>query len=456
MNIHFIGVCGTFMGGVARFAKALGNTVSGSDKNTYPPMSTQLADLGIELFEGYSADNIAPDIDIIIVGNTISRGNPELEHVLSQNLAYTSGAQWLNENVLHDKWVIAVSGTHGKTTTSSLITWILEYCGYNPSFLIGGVPANFGVSSRLTESTFFVIEADEYDTAFSDKRSKFLHYNPRTLIINNLEFDHADIFKDIEAIQTQFHHLLKILPENGQVIYNQAEELVTQTITKGCWSEQKTFLISTSEAPKDELANWQIMSTNADASKFNVKNNGQSYPTHWNLIGQHNLNNAISAIAAVHHVGVTPENAVAALPSFTSVARRLELKTQINGVSIYDDFAHHPTAISLTLKALRNKVGKQKIIAVLEARSNTMRMGFHKDKLVDSLTEADIAFIYLPKSIEWRDQLNNGKNLVIESEFDNLMQAIHSQCGHDTHVLIMSNGSFENIHKRLENAIINS
>ncbi len=461
MNIHIIGICGTFMGGIARMAKTLGHTVSGSDQNTYPPMSTQLESMGVELFEGYSADNIAENIDIVIVGNTISRGNPELEHVLNNHLHFTSGAQWLHENVLRDKWVVAVSGTHGKTTTSSLITWILEYCGYEPSYLIGGVPANFGESSRLTDSMFFVIEADEYDTAFSDKRSKFVHYAPNTLVINNLEFDHADIFNNLEDIQTQFHHLLKILPENGQVIYNQSETSVQQTISKGCWSEQQTFEVNDSASEKITTSDWSIHPNKADASEFTVSNKDKEVIGKWDLIGQHNLNNAITAIAAVNHVGVTVEQAIAALPEFKSVARRLETKAQGNGVTIYDDFAHHPTAITLTLDALRNNVGSEKIVAVLEARSNTMKMGYHKDKLADSLQKADTVYVYLPESIEWRNELNGGDNMYITDNFEQLLQSIQEECNSGspqvpTHVLIMSNGGFQGIHSRLEKTIINT
>ncbi len=433
------------MGGIARLAIELGHKVSGSDQNTYPPMSTQLADLGVSLSDGYHSDNIPEDADIIVVGNTISRGNPELEWTLSNNKAYTSGAQWLSENVLRDRWVLAVAGTHGKTTTSSLLTWILEYCDYQPGFLIGGVPENFGQSARLGSSSFFVIEADEYDTAFSDKRSKFVHYHPKTLIINNLEFDHADIFADLAAIQQQFHHLLKIVPEHGQVIWNQSQDAIKEVLDMGCWSQHKSFSFNPSSTDTD----WQIKGLNPEASEFEVNNQNQVYQGKWELIGQHNLNNAISAIAAAHHVGVPVAQSCEALQQFKSVKRRLELKASINNIQIYDDFAHHPTAIEFTLRALRNKVGSERIIAVIEPRSNTMKMGVHKAAFPKATEVADIVAYHLPSGLNWDGSFLENEQTKLYHSTDDLLAFLVQSAQANDHILMMSNGGFENIHNRL-------
>jgi len=432
------------MGGVARLARDLGLQVTGSDANTYPPMSTQLETLGIELFEGYHANNIPDDVDVVLVGNTISRGNPELEHVLEKGLTYTSGAQWLGDNVLNGRWVLAVAGTHGKTTTSSLLAWLLEDNGLAPGYLIGGVPENFGESARLGSTPFFVIEADEYDTAFSDKRSKFLHYHPRTLILNNLEFDHADIFTDLSAIQTQFHHLLKIVPQHGQIIHNTCSEAINEVLSWGLWSETKSFA--------NERADWQIDKTKEDASEFVIKHQNERYPASWNLIGDHNMQNALAAVAAAHHVGIPIANAVQSLSKFKSVKRRMEKIYDSDSVTVFDDFAHHPTAITETLTGLRNAVGRDPIIAVLEPRSNTMKQGVHKHLLEDSVSSADRVLIFAGEDVQWNiKQLENSKIATYEDS-EKLLEQLYKiiqQYEQPCNVLIMSNGSFENLYRRL-------
>ncbi|MBX2847623.1 MAG: UDP-N-acetylmuramate:L-alanyl-gamma-D-glutamyl-meso-diaminopimelate ligase [Acidiferrobacterales bacterium] len=444
MNIHIIGVCGTFMGGVARLARDLGHTVSGSDANTYPPMSTQLESLGIQLFEGYRDSNISDDADIIVVGNTISRGNPELEYVLEKGLAFTSGAQWLREYVLQDRWVLGVAGTHGKTTTSSILAWILEDNQLNPGYLIGGVPENFGESARLGETPFFVIEADEYDTAFSDKRSKFVHYRARTLILNNLEFDHADIFANLNAIQTQFHHLVKTIPESGLIIHNQESKAIAQTLELGCWSQTAGFGLSEGD--------WQSHKVSEDASKFMIAHNNQEYLAEWSLIGEHNMQNALAAIAAAHHVGIPIEHAVKSLATFKSVKRRLELLYEDDKVRVYDDFAHHPTAIEETLKAVRNKVGDQNILAVLEPRSNTMKQGVHKHLLANSLQSANNALIYADDNVSWDINSIADDKIATFNSTEELLGSIIQSIKHAnsiSNIIIMSNGGFENLHQRL-------
>ena len=440
------------MGGVARLAKELGHSVSGSDANTYPPMSTQLESLGVGLHEGYCPSNIPDDADIIIIGNTIGRGNPELEHVLDRNLPYTSGAQWLGENLLRDRWVLAVSGTHGKTTTSSLLAWILEANGLEPGYLIGGVPENFGESARLGNSQFFVIEADEYDTAFSDKRSKFLHYHPRTLIINNLEFDHADIFRDMRAIEDQFHHLLKIVPSHGLVIANGLESSIKSVITRGCWSELSHFL--------GEACDWDVTETCDDYSKFIIHNKGQQTPCKWNLIGKHNMHNALAAVAAAHHIGVTVKDAVGALAEFRSVKRRMELiysgTHKGHEVKVFDDFAHHPTAIAKTLDGLRKQVPEENIIAVLEPRSNTMKQGVHKHLLNEALGLADTSLIYASAQVEWDINMLEADNVQTSRDVNTLIDILISQIEQSnrrSNVLIMSNGGFEGLYQRLLNRL---
>ncbi|MGH1427698.1 MAG: UDP-N-acetylmuramate:L-alanyl-gamma-D-glutamyl-meso-diaminopimelate ligase [Arenicella sp.] len=455
-KIHIIGICGTFMGGVAKLAKELGFQVQGSDQNTYPPMSTQLESLGVTLFNGYDSSNIDENIDTIIVGNTISRGNPELEYVLNTKMPYISGAQWLSENVLHERWVLAISGTHGKTTTSSLLAWILEDCGYQPGFLIGGVPENFGISARLGKSDFFVIEADEYDTAFSDKRSKFIHYKPNTLVINNLEFDHADIFSDLKAIQTQFHHLIKIIPTNGQIIYNAQQSSIQETLEKGIWSETQSF--SYSEKNNDEQNNFHVIKSNESGSAFDVIHENKRYSCEWNLIGEHNLNNAIAAIAAARHIGVTIQEACQSLKQFKSVKRRLELRGQVNNICVYDDFAHHPTAIASTISGLKARINSEnhcadnkqgKLIAVIEARSNTMKMGTHKHALKKAVIDADRTFFAIPENVSWDTDEISGSNIHLINDIEQLVSEIISIAQPNDHILIMSNGGFSDIHNIL-------
>ena len=450
-KIHIIGICGTFMGGIAKLAKELGFEVQGSDQNTYPPMSTQLSSLGITLFSGYKKDNLDDDIDIVIVGNTISRGNPELEQALNAKIPYTSGAQWLAENVLHNRWVLAISGTHGKTTTSSLLAWILQDCGYNPGFLIGGVPENFGTSARLGDSHFFVIEADEYDTAFSDKRSKFVHYHPNTLVINNLEFDHADIFDNLRDIQTQFHHLIKTIPENGQIIYNATQTTIQETINMGCWSEIRHFSYQIDS--EDKKADFKISQKTPSGSQFHIEYKQQNYPVSWDLIGDHNLNNAIAGIAAAHHVGVPIKESCNALSSFKSVKRRLEFRGEVNNIHIYDDFAHHPTAIKSTIEGLRANIKDNgdptRLIAIIEARSNTMKMGVHKDNLTNAVAEADLAFFVVPKNVSWDTKQLISKTTSLFFDTTELIENVLGTIQMGDHILIMSNGSFDDIHNQI-------
>ena len=437
------------MGGVARLAKELGFRVSGSDANTYPPMSTQLETLGIELHEGYRAENIPSDVDKIIIGNTIGRGNPELEFVLDNNLPYTSGAQWLGENVLQNRWVLGVSGTHGKTTTSSMLAWLLEDNGLAPGYLIGGVPENFGESARLGgETPFFVIEADEYDTAFSDKRSKFVHYRTRTLVINNLEFDHADIFSDLKAIQTQFHHLIKTIPSHGQVISNSESPAIDEVLELGCWSEHRSFAGPNSD--------WQAIKKTDNAEQFDIIHNNQAHAVKWNLIGDHNMHNALAAVAAAHHVGVQVADAVKSLSTFKSVKRRMEKIYEGSPfgskVSVYDDFAHHPTAIEQTISGLRNSVGEEEIIAVLEPRSNTMKQGVHKDLLPVSLKKANRTLIYAGDQVKWDiNEIADEKTTTfsdVNALLDILVKQLETE-SRPTNILIMSNGGFEGLYDRL-------
>ena len=447
MKIHIIGICGTFMGGVARLACDLDFKVTGSDANTYPPMSTQLESLGIELFEGYRAENIPEDTDTVIIGNSISRGNPELEHVLDKGLTYTSGAQWLGENVLKERWVLGVSGTHGKTTTSSILAWLLEDNQLNPGYLIGGVPENFGESARLGTTPFFVIEADEYDTAFSDKRSKFVHYQPRTLVINNLEFDHADIFNDLNAIQTQFHHLIKTIPQHGQIIHNATSPAIDETLSMGTWSELKSF-----NPTSNSNADWACEKMSADASSFKLIHQNRSYEVHWPLIGDHNMANALAAVAAAHHVGVQIHDAVTSLSTFKSVKRRLEKIYDNDNVRVFDDFAHHPTAISETVNALRNNVGNENIIAILEPRSNTMKQGVHKHLLVDSLKQANQVLVYADKNVKWNTDELKSSNISVFGDTEILLNTLLekiNQTNNISNILIMSNGGFESLYQRL-------
>jgi len=440
MHLHIIGICGTFMGGIAAIAKQLGYQVSGSDANVYPPMSTQLEALGITLQSGYRAENLDNTPDLVIVGNALSRGNPEVERVLRDRLAYTSGAQWLHDNVLRKHWVLAVSGTHGKTTTASMLAWILESAGYNPGFLIGGVPENFGVSARKTDSNFFVIEADEYDTAFFDKRSKFVHYSPDTLIINNLEFDHADIFSDLAAIQKQFSHLLRVVPDSGQIIIPDDDTVIDQVIAKGCWSEVVRVGAN---------ADWDYQIEQQDGRCFSVtqKSTAEIHRVNWNLLGEHNVANAVMAILAARHVGIELETSTNILQQFKSPKRRMELLADIEGIKVYDDFAHHPTAIKTTLAGLRAH-HEGRIIAVLEPRSNTMKLGSHGDALAQSLAQADISFVLQPESISW-SVAEAIPAAATATSAEGLIEKIVPELKPGDAILIMSNGSFDGIHQKL-------
>ena len=446
MRVHILGVCGTFMGGLAVMAKRMGHTVTGSDAGVYPPMSTQLEAEGIELMQGYSADNLAIKPDIVVIGNALSRGNVEVEAVLNLGLPYTSGAQWLAEHVLQGRWVLAVAGTHGKTTTSSMLAWILEYAGLQPGFLIGGVPLNFGISARLGESDYFVIEADEYDTAFFDKRSKFVHYRPKTCVLNNLEFDHADIFDDLDAIKRQFHHLVRTVPSNGLLVSPSNDSHLAEVVELGCWTAVEQFSVT---ASTDAL--WFADNISAGESEFDVYyQRAKVGRVAWSLSGRHNVSNALAALAAANHVGVKPTIAIEALAAFQNVKRRMEIRAVINNITLYDDFAHHPTAIASTLAGLRGKVGERRIIAVLEPRSNTMKMGVHKETLLPSLADADQAFIYLPDEISWQIDADAYANTRIFNSMDRLIDAIILEVKENDQVLFMSNGGFAGIHQTVE------
>ena len=445
MHIHILGICGTFMGGTALLARAAGHRVTGCDANVYPPMSTQLTEQGIELTEGYGAGQIALSPDLFVVGNAISRGNPLLEEILNRGLPYISGPQWLADNILRDKWVLGVAGTHGKTTTTSLLAWILEEGGLNPGFLVGGVPLDFGISARLTDSPFFVIEADEYDTAFCDKRSKFVHYRPRTAILNNLEFDHADIFADLDAIETQFHHFVRTLPGNGLIVANGVEASIKRVLARGCWTPVEWFNVDSA---------WQVGNSTAD--EFDILFEGKDMGrARLSLPGVHNRANALAALAAARHAGVPVDIGIKALRTFQGVKRRLELCGTIRGVTVYDDFAHHPTAIAATISGLRGKVGRKRILAVLEPRSNTMKRGAMKDQLAASLREADLIFCY-SRDLGWDvaaalSPLQN--KAVIFDDLETLIMAVVHAAEQGDHVLLMSNGSFGGIRPKLLRAL---
>jgi UDP-N-acetylmuramate: L-alanyl-gamma-D-glutamyl-meso-diaminopimelate ligase len=456
MHIHILGICGTFMGGLAVLARQAGHKVTGCDANVYPPMSTQLQAQGIALIEGFGADQISLQPDLYVVGNVVSRGNPLMEEILNRGLPYTSGPQWIGEHILRDRWVLAVAGTHGKTTTSSMLAWILEDAGYDPGFLIGGVPMNFGISARLAgksgESDFFVIEADEYDTAFFDKRSKFVHYRPRTAILNNLEYDHADIFPDLAAIETQFHHLVRTVPGLGRVLVNAREPALQRVLARGCWSERESF------GTVDDTG-WSL-EEHHDGS-FDVAHDGAALGTvRWNLSGEHNRLNALAAIAAARHVGVPPAQGIAALTRFESVRRRMEVRGTVNGVTVYDDFAHHPTAIATTVAGLRKQAGGARILAVLEPRSNTMKLGAMKAALPDSLAEADLVYGYGAPSgkdaLGWSlaDALAPlGARVKTFDDIDALVAAVAGEARSGDQVLAMSNGGFGGVHQKLLDAL---
>ena len=447
MHLHFLGICGTFMGSLAILAKELGYRVSGSDQNVYPPMSTQLEQLGIEIIQGYDPSQLDTDPDLVIVGNAMSRGNPCVEAVLERGIHHTSGPQWLHDHLLRDRWVLAVSGTHGKTTTATMLAWILEYAGLKPGFLIGGVPLDFDCSARLGETDFFVIEADEYDTAFFDKRSKFVHYNPRTLVINNLEFDHADIFDDLAAIQKQFHHLMRLVPTSGRVIYPSDIPAVEQVIEQGSWCE----LESTSMRVGHSDAAIGEQESGGQRFQICVKEHAPVW-VDWELTGEHNQRNALHALLAARHVGVTPEVSAEALSQFKSVKRRMELLGQFAGVSIYDDFAHHPTAIATTLQGMRAKVQDEKLIAIIEPRSNTMKQGVFKNQLAASASKADAVFWYQPEAQEWSlsDQVTGFEGQKVFNSIELLLESLKPELQQNSHIVVMSNGGFEGIHGRIE------
>lgn len=448
MRIHILGICGTFMAGIAVIAKQAGHEVTGSDQNVYPPMSHQLEAQGITLLSGYEPAHIDPAVDVVIVGNVIRRGNPAMEYVLNNNIPYNSGPQWLYENILKDRWVLAVSGTHGKTTTTSMLTWILEFAGLNPGFLIGGVPENFSVSARIGADPFFVIEADEYDSAYFDKRSKFIHYRPKTLILNNLEFDHADIFPDLDAIKQQFHFLIRTVPGVGQIVWRGQDNNIANVLQKGCWSSQVTF------GPDGE---WQAHRMAEDGSHFKVLHQNQTVgEVHWNLVGNHNVENALAAIAAANHAGVAPDKAAAALSHFKNVKRRLEVRGSAKGIVLYDDFAHHPTAIATTLAGLRAKIGKEaRIVAVLEFGSYTMKSGVHQDAMQHSLVDADVVVCKKPESTwDLTSMLAQFKQPTFAfDQVDALVEKLAPQLQAGDHVVVMSNSGFGGIHQKLLQAI---
>ncbi len=457
MHIHILGICGTFMGGVALLAKAAGHTVSGSDQNVYPPMSTQLEQQGITLCEGFDPAHITDEIDQVVIGNAMSRGNPMVEYVLNRNIPYTSGPQWLSENVLSNRWVLAVAGTHGKTTTSSMLAWILEYAGLKPGFLIGGVPANFGLSARFGEYPFFVVEADEYDTAFFDKRSKFVHYQPRNCILNNLEFDHADIFDDLYAIKKQFHHLVRTVPGEGKLIINGDDANLQDVLAMGCWSQCEFFSAGTEHGAESRTGAWSIANVSNRGTHFDVLfETKPAGHVDWSLHGAHNRMNALAAIAAARHAGVPVTDACAALNEFAGIKRRMEVIGKVNGVTVYDDFAHHPTAIIETLKAAREIAGDNRIIAILEPRSNTMRMGVHKDVLLASLQAADDICLYQPDDLGWdlrSAAQHSDRPARVYDDTQGLIDDVCRQARSGDHVLIMSNGGFDALHTRLLQAL---
>ncbi len=441
MHIHILGICGTFMGGIAAIARAAGHKVTGCDANVYPPMSTQLQAQGIELIEGFGVEQIKLEPDLFVAGNVVTRGNPLMEAILDRGLPYASGPQWLAENVLRDKWVLAVAGTHGKTTTTAMLAWMLECGGLNPGFLVGGVPENFGISARLSDTPFFVIEADEYDTAFFDKRSKFVHYRPRTAILNNLEFDHADIFDDLAAIETQFHHLVRTVPGNGLIVSNGGDANLERVLKRGCWTPVERFFVN---------GGWQAGARHANG--FDVLFNGvMQSRVCWDLLGEHNVANALAAIAAARHAGVPAKMAIEAMATFKNVKRRMETKGIAAGVTVYDDFAHHPTAIATTIAGLRAKIGNARLIAVLEPRSNTMKLGALKDDLAGSLAAADQVFCY-SAGLGWDAATALaplGGKAQATDDFDALLRAVEHGVRPGDHVLIMSNGGFNGIHGKL-------
>jgi UDP-N-acetylmuramate: L-alanyl-gamma-D-glutamyl-meso-diaminopimelate ligase len=447
MHLHILGICGTFMGGIALLARQMGHTVTGSDANVYPPMSTQLEELGITV-RPYTPDNLVPRPDVVVIGNALSRGNPEVEAVLNGALNYVSGPQWLAEHFLRGRHVLAVAGTHGKTTTSAMLAWILQSAQQEPGFLIGGIPRDFGVSARAGDGRYFVIEADEYDTAFFDKRAKFIHYHPQTLVLNNLEFDHADIYPDLAAIKQQFHYLVRTVPGKGQVIANGDDDNLHEVLDAGCWSRRSEFRIDAVTS-----CEWQLDNASDDYSAFDILHHGKTQARlQWQLIGAHNAANALAAIAAASDIGISAQAASEALAQFRSVKRRLEVRGSVNKITVYDDFAHHPTAIASTLHGLRRHCTGQRIIAVLEPRSNTMRLGVHRETLGESLQEADQVFLYLAEQQSWDSsslQRELGDRLHVSSDMELLVSSVAHAARPGDQVLVMSNGSFGGIHEKI-------
>jgi len=448
MHLHILGICGTFMGGIALLARALGHRVTGSDANVYPPMSTQLQQVGIGLMGGFEASQLRPVPDIVVVGNAMRRGIPVVEHLLDQGLSYTSGPAWLRDNLLEERQVLAVAGTHGKTSVSGMLAWVLEDAGLDPGFLIGGIPKNFGISARLGSSPFFVIEADEYDTAFFDKRSKFVHYRPRTLVLNNLEFDHADIFDDLAMIQRQFHHLVRTVPGTGLIVHPTGEPALDQVLAMGCWTPRETI---------GDGGDWWARPECPDGSRLRIVLQGEPVGTlEWDQTGHHNMLNALAVLAAARQAGVPPQQSIAALGRFAGIKRRMELRGEIKGVRVYDDFAHHPTAIATTLEGLRKRVGTERIVAVLEPRSNTMCMGIHKESLVASLEAADLVYLFTPADLGWDPApwfSGRGRRAILSAHVDDIVDQLVAETRPGDHLVVMSNGGFGGIHQKLLDAL---
>jgi UDP-N-acetylmuramate: L-alanyl-gamma-D-glutamyl-meso-diaminopimelate ligase len=452
MHVHIIGVCGTFMGGIAVLARSAGHRVTGSDANVYPPMSTQLEAQGIALIEGYDPEQLDLAPDVVVVGNVMSRGNALIERLLDSGLPFTSGPQWLAENFLRGREVLAVAGTHGKTTTSCMLAWILERAGLEPGFLIGGIPSNFGLSARAGGGSAFVIEADEYDTAFFDKRAKFVHYRPRHLVMTNLEFDHADIYPDLAAIRKQFHHLLRTVPASGRVSWNAADANLEAALAMGCWTPLTGFAREQRKA-----ADWHVRLIDDDGSAFAVHQHGRpAAVVRWPMIGMHNVENGLAALVSAAGIGIAPEAAAAALGEFAGVRRRMELCGEVGGIRVYDDFAHHPTAIASTVDGLRRRAGDERIVAVLEPRSNTMRLGIHSAELPRALAKADRIWLYQPPGLDWKlDDVARGigANAAVARDLPALIDALLAELRAGDHVLIMSNGGFGGLHERLLKAL---
>jgi UDP-N-acetylmuramate: L-alanyl-gamma-D-glutamyl-meso-diaminopimelate ligase len=453
MHVHILGVCGTFMGGVAALARAAGHRVTGSDHNVYPPMSDQLAALGIELIEGYDPAQLKLNPDVVVVGNVMSRGNALIESLLESGIPYTSGPEWLSRHVLSNRWTLAVAGTHGKTTTSSILAWILDFAGLDPGFLIGGVPGNFNVTARLGGGKHFVVEADEYDTAFFDKRAKFVHYRPHTAIINNLEHDHADIYPDVASIQWQFHQLMRMIPRNGLVVANSADANVMHVIDMGCWTPVERFAGGTG----GDTAWYVAIEPGGDYSSFAImEGSRKDTEVKWSMVGRHNAENALAAVLAARHAGVETQTAVEALREFKGVRRRMEVRGTVNGITVYDDFAHHPTAIETTIDGLRRHIGAARLIAVLEPRSNTMKLGTHRAAMAKSLMRADLVWMYQGPTVTWDvagSVASLGDRARVASDLDALVNVLSESLMPGDHVLIMSNGGFGGIHGKLLEAL---